>query len=238
MSKNIFIKIAGAVAFAWMLTSCLDSEVDLTGIGDAYILVEMNGQDTVKGLGLHAFSYVEFKSVSVSVTGNAALKYTLDPYLTYKQDFIWSTPSGQYVKTLPAAGEYIFSAIFVDNQTLEFYDRLTSEFILPPPIKNCTFNVLSKVAEVEWEKVKLADAYNVKLLDQSGKILFVSPTYNNATTIYTFGSSTQGWQTGVTVPADGQKVTVEVTAYLMEALKEQNELQCIAKSRSEITWKQ
>jgi hypothetical protein len=197
----------------------------------------MRGQDTVVGLGLHAFSYSEFKKVEVTVSGNSSLKYNLGPYLNYKQDYIWSTPGGDFGKTLPLAGEYLFNAVFTDDQTLVFYDRLTSDYILPPKIKSCVFNLQQRVAEVEWEKVRLADAYNVKLLDQTGKILFVSPTYNNAITFYTFGPDTQGWQTSTSQPADGQIVIVEVAAYLTEALTDQNELQCISKTRTEITWR-
>lgn len=238
MKRYILMKIAGGFLFSLLLTSCLDNEVDLNAYGDAYLLVEMNGQDTVKGIGLHAYSYSEFKSVEVSVTGNTAMKYTLSPYLTYRQDFVWNTPSGQFTKTFPLAGEYVFNAVFTDNQTLVFYDQLTSDFILPPKMISSIYNLQNRAAEVEWEKVKLADAYNLKLLDLQGKILFVSPTYNNATTFYSFSSTSQGWQSSTSVPADGQKVIVEVAAYLMEKMQGQNELQCISRTRSEITWRQ
>jgi hypothetical protein len=236
MRTNIIPKIAGLVLFPWLLSSCLDNEVDPTGFGDAYILVEVNGQDTVKGLGLHAYSYSEFKSVVVNVTGSQSSTYTLTPYLDYKQDFLYTTPLSQYSKTLPASGEYIFSAVFADGQSLALYDRLTTDFIAPPKIKNCLYYKQNLKVEVEWEKVKLADAYNVKLIDQNGKILFVSPAYNNSTTTYSFGSETQGWQSTTSIPTEGQVVKVEVAAYLMETTMQQDELQCISKTRAEITW--
>lgn len=236
MKTNIIPKIAGLVLFPLLFSSCLDNEVDLTGYGDAYILVEVNGQDTVKGLGLHAYSYSEFKSVVAIVTGNQSLSYTLTPYLDFKQDFLYTTPLSQYSMTLPATGEYIFNVTFADGQTLALYDRLTSDFIAPPKITRCIYTKLNATVDVEWEKVKLADAYNVKLIDQNGKILFVSPAYNNSTTVYSFGSGTQGWQSAASIPADGQVVNVEVAAYLMEATLVQDELQCISKSRYEITW--
>jgi hypothetical protein len=236
MKTNFNSKIAYIVFISLLLSSCIDNEVDLTGFGDAYILVEVNGQDTVKGLGLHAYSYSEFKSVVVNVTGNQSLTYTLAPYLDLKQDFVYTTPLSQYAKTLPATGEYIFSAVFTDGRTLALYDRLTTDIISSPKVTRCAYVKQSAAVEVEWEKVKLADAYNVKLIDQSGKILFVSPAYNNSTTTYSFGSNTQGWQASTSVPAEGQVLKVEVAAYLMEPTLVQDELQCISKTRSEITW--
>lgn len=238
MNRSTILAITGGILLTWLMSSCLDNEVILNAYGDAYILVEMNGQDTVKGIGFHAFSYYEFKTVEVTVTGNPALKYNLASYMNYKQDFIWSTPSDQFSKILPQTGEYVFKATFTDDQTLDFYDRLTSDYILPPVIKSCTYNLQTKEAEVEWEKVKLADAYNVKVMDQTGKLLFVSPTFSNSTTYYAFDTSTKGWQTSVTLPSGGQKVWVEVNSYLVEDMQDQNELQCISRTRKEISWGQ
>jgi hypothetical protein len=236
MKKNILLKTVGLVMFPLLLASCVDNEVDLTGFGDAYLLVEVNGQDTVKGLGLHAYSYSEFKSVVVNVSGNQSLTYTLAPYLNFKQDYLYTTPLSQFSKTLPAKGDYTFNATFNDDRTLAFNDYLTSDYIDPPKIKRCSFTKQTSTVDVEWEKVKFADAYNVKLIDQSGKILFVSPAYNNGTVTYTFGINTQGWQSTTSVPVNGQVVKVEVAAYLMEPSTQQDELQCISKTRTEITW--
>jgi hypothetical protein len=236
MKTKIISKIIYPVFISFLLSSCIDNEVDLSAFGDAYILVEVNGQDTVKGLGLHAYSYSEFKSVVVNAAGNQSQTYTLAPYLDFKQDYLYTTPLSQFSKTLPAKGEYIFNATFLDGQTLAFYDILTSDFIVPPKITKCVYFKDTEKVEVEWEKVKLADAYNVKLIDQSGKILFVSSAYNNSTTVFSFGSGTQGWQSSASVPAEGQVVKVEVAAYLMEPTIVQDELQSISKTRVEITW--
>jgi hypothetical protein len=236
MKTNLFSKIACLGFISLLISSCIDNEVELSAFGDAYILVEVNGQDTVKGLGLHAYSYSEFKSVVVNPTGNPSQIYTLTPYLDFKQDYLYTTPLSQFSKTLPAKGEYVFNATFTDGQTLAVSDVLTSDFIAPPKIVRCTYFKQSATVEVEWEKVKLADAYNVKLIDQTGKILFVSPAYSNSTTVFSFGSGTQGWQSSTSVPAEGQVVKVEVAAYLMEPTTVQDELQCISKSRVDITW--
>lgn len=236
MKTNILLKIGLPLFTSLFLLSCLDNEVNLTAQGDAYVLVEVNGQDTLMGLGLHAFSYADFKSVTVTVTGKPSLSYPLASYLNYKQDFVWETPVSQFTKTLPATGEYVFNAVFSDGKTLMFNDILTSDIIAPPKIRSCAWVKQNARVEVQWDKVQRADIYNVKLLDQSGNILFVSPAFTNATTSYYFAADTQGWQSSTSVPAEGQTVKVEVTSYLLEAQNETNDLQCIAKSRSEIIW--
>ena len=38
----------------FLISSCIDSETDPVGFGDAFILVEKVNQDTLMGLGLHA----------------------------------------------------------------------------------------------------------------------------------------------------------------------------------------
>jgi hypothetical protein len=236
MKTKFTFKITFPLLLSLLVASCIDNGFDLTGQGDAFILVEINGQDTVMGLGLHAFSYSDFKSVTVTVTGNPSLSYTLTPYLNYKQDYFRNTPLSEYSKTKPATGEYVFNALFADGKTLVLNDVLTSDIIPPPKIKTCSYRKQNSRVEVEWEKVQLADVYNVKLLDHDGNILFVSLIYNNGTTGYYFGADTQGWQSSTSVPATGQIVVVQVTAYLMEPNQGPNDLQCIASSRAVITW--
>jgi hypothetical protein len=236
MKTNNLLKTGLLLFIPLFLLSCIDNEVNLTGQGDAYVLLEVNGQDTVMGLGLHAFSFADFKSVTVTVTGKPTLSYTLKSYLNYQQDFVWESPLSQFTKTLPATGEYVFNAVFSDGKTLMFNDILTADIIAPPKIKSCAWVKQNARIEVQWDKVQRADVYNVKLLDQSGNILFVSPAFNNAVSSYYFASDTQGWQSTTTMPAEGQTLKVEVTAYLLEARNDENNLQCIAKSRSEIIW--
>ncbi len=218
-----------------LLASCLDSGVDLDGYGDAYILVSSDGKDSLAGLGLHAFSYSEFASVKVTVHGNAELEYNLEPYLGYKQDFIWLTPKAEYSNTIPATGDYVFTATFADGQTMTFFDKLTNEVILPPKIVHCDYAEAQERVEVEWELVPGAGYYNVKLLNGEGELLFVSPAYNSMTNNYAFSQSSQGWLSSV-LPLGGDTVSVEVAAYLLEPQSSMDYLQCISRTACELVW--
>ena len=218
-----------------LLTSCIDSDIDPVGYGDAFIFVEIVGQDTLAGLGLHAFSYSQFTSVNVQLNSDASKNYVLQPYLGFSQDYVWSTPLAEYKKELPAAGDYTFSATFRGGQTQVFFDKLYNTVVYPPKIVRCGYNENNRKIEVEWERVSNADSYNVKLLSSDGDILFVSPVFNRITDIYTFDRNTSGWQTS-TFPVAGQNVTVEVASYLLETGTNNNELQSIGKSRRVIVW--
>jgi len=235
--KAVIMKISMIFLLAGTLlvSSCIDSETDPVGFGDAFILVEIVDQDTLMGLGLHAFSYSEFSSVNVQVTGHEDLVYTLQPYLGFKQDFIWNTPIAQYKKEKPVNGDYVFNATFKGGQTHTFFDILHTTVVFPPVIKKCEYLASSSQIDVEWETVTNADSYNVKLLNENGDILFVSQVFNRVTGNYSFGKTTQGWQTS-TYPATGQAVIVEVAAYLLEPGASKNELQSIGKSKYPVVW--
>jgi hypothetical protein len=229
------ISILFLLAVPFLMSSCIDSETDPVGFGDAFILVEIVDQDTLMGLGLHAFSYSEFSSVNVQVTGREDLVYTLQPYLGFKQDYVWNTPLAQYTSEPPVSGSYVFNATFKGGQTQTFSDILNSTVVYPPIITSCEYLATSDLVDVEWETVTNADSYNVKLLAANGDILFVSPVFNRVTDNYSFGKTTQGWQTS-NYPANGQAVIVEVAAYLIESGASGNELQSIGKAKSTIVW--
>jgi hypothetical protein len=235
--KTVFItRFIPAIFLTAFLTSCFENEIKPDALGDAYILVEMNGQDTLKGLGLHAFSYYEFATVTASLTGNANLTYTLAPYLNYPQDFLWITPSGQFSKNLPSTGDYVFSAAFKEGQSLVFYDKLTADIISPPKVTECAYSKSTLRINLSWDVVKNANLYNVKLYDLSGKLLFVSEVLGANIKSFSFGSDSQGWQATASTPENGQSVIVEINAYLLEFGKTTDELQCISKSRNQIVW--
>ncbi len=235
--KAVIMKISMAFLLALILlvSSCVDTETDPMGFGDAFILVEIVDQDTLMGLGLHAFSYSEFSSVNVQVTGHEDLVYTLQPYLGFKQDFVWNTPLAQYTKERPVNGDYVFNATFKGGQTHTFFDVLQTTVVYPPVIKKCEYLASSSQIDVEWETVTNADSYNVKLLNENGDILFVSQVFNRVTDKFFFGKTTQGWQTS-NYPASGQGVIVEVTAYLLEPGGSRNELQSVGKSKHPVIW--
>lgn len=235
MKKNFVFRVLLFLSFPAILSSCLEDEEELTGFGDVYAVVESIDGNVVKGLGLHAFSYSAFESVTANLKDEPMVTYALEPYMGFSQDFIWITPSDQFTVDMPASGEYQFNAVFKDGRTLAFYDKLTDDFILPPQITSCTYTSAGNKVDVVWTLVKDADLYNVKLIDDKGKILFVSSLYSNKTSSISFNSSSTGWQNSG-LPASGQVITVEVTAYLVEADSNVNDLQCISNARSEIVW--
>jgi hypothetical protein len=216
-------------------TSCIDSDTDPYGFGDAFILIEIMGQDTLAGLGLHAYSYSEFTAVNVHHNNNEESFYALTPFMGFNQDFVWNTPRDQYQKELPPEGDYVFNATFRNGQTQTFSNKLFSSVVYPPLITRCVYVPSTQRIEIDWERSTNADSYNVRLLNENGDILFVSPILNRITEEYTFTRTTQGWQTS-SLPTTGQTVVVELSAYLLEPNSTNNQLQCIARSRQSVTW--
>lgn len=234
--KGNFLKSASVlVLLSSLMGSCISTDPDSIGYGDAFIIVEVSGQDTLKGLGLHAFSYSQFQTVTVNLSTDEQNSYVLEPYMGYNQDFVWTTPRDEFSTELPAAGDYVFTAVFKNGDTDVFYDKLYTGIIAPPAIKEVKFNATSKALEVSWERSAKANAYNVKLLDADGDVLFVSPMFNDYTDSYSFGKNTEGWQV-TSYPASGEPVKVEVDAYLFEPVAGSRDLQSQGRSYYQIEW--
>jgi hypothetical protein len=231
---KLLVGILILLVSANLMVSCF-AEEEPEGFGDAFIVTEIVGQDTLKGLSLHAFSYTDFLSVSAYFSGMISTPYNLSPYMGFKQDFIWSMPISQFSKNLPATGDYVFNAIYKDGQSQVFYDKLTADYILPPVIKVCEYVTSSERVDVEWSAVSKADVYNIKLMNLNDSVLFASDVYNSSITNYSFGKNTKGWQSS-TYPTAGQNVKVEVAAYLLESASSLKDLQAVSKSRKTITW--
>jgi len=243
MEKNTFkaIKMSVLMRFGLVLTmpavllSCLSDEEVLTGYGDAYVVVEIAGQDTLKGLGLHAFSFSEFARVIVTPPAGSDTTYTLAPYLGYKQEFFLEQPLAEFSKTLPLAGTYVFNAQFTDGQSLLFSNDLTTDYILPPEITLCVYDVSGQRVDVVWKEVAKASSYNVKLIGKEEKILFVSDELSGRGNDFSFTRNTPRWQT-TDYPASGDSVVIEVSAYLKEKNSSQGFLQSVSRARKKFVW--
>lgn len=235
MRSSFGIKILWLLIASMFFVSCFKDEVDYVGYGDAYVIVEKSGENVVKGLGLHAFSYSDFSGVKVAIPGSTSDSVQLTSYLGYKQDYFWETPDEEFGTATPPAGDYVFSAVFADGHKLVFSNKLTSATILPPLIKMAEYVVSGEKVDTEWEIVSNADIYNVKLINDEEKVIYVSPELNAFATNWSFGKNTNGWQTNV-YPVSGQILKVVVTAYLMEDGNSMGRLQAISRSESQIVW--
>ncbi len=227
-----FRKFLLLAAFAFILGGCLRDDPELSGFGDAFIRVEVSGSDTLYGIGLHAFSYTNFSSVEVNI---GEIIYILAPYLEYRQDFVFETPKEELTTIRPQEGEYIFNALYPDGRSMVFSDRLYTSFARPVRITECRFNRDTNVAEIAWLADKRNDAYNIKVFNAEGDLLFVSLLYNNDSDYYAFGRNTQGWQTS-NLPLAGQELLVEISAYLNQPDTKGEKLQSIAFSRHSLIW--
>jgi len=232
-NQNVgFLKYLLFPVFAFFASGCIQEDPELSGFGDAFIRVEVSGTDTLYGLGLHAFSYTNFSSVEVT---KAEKIYSLAPYLGLHQDFIYETPKEQLASIPPQDGDYIFNALYADGRTMNFTDRLFTSVARPVRITECRYNRDTDLAEIAWLVDKRNDAYNIKVFNSSGELLFVSRVYNNDSDYYAFGRNTQGWQTS-NRPMAGQALLVEISAYLNQPETKGEKLQSIAFSRHSLIW--
>lgn len=234
--KSIVLKISILlITTALFFTSCINSENELDGYGDAYILVEVFNGDTLMSIGFRAFSYTPFRSVTVHHVDDEETVYTLAPYLgLYNFDYVWAPAKEDYTQEGPLKGNYVFDAVFSGDKTLSFSNELYQSTVKPPKITTCEY--ISGTVEVEWNRLSNADAYNVKMWDKDGNIIFVSERFNSYVSTYSFTTKTDGWQQ-TTKPSTGDAVTVSVEAFLFEP-GSSNDFQCISISKHSFIWGQ
>lgn len=234
MKKSVLICFPVLTA-ALILSSCLSYDLEDTGFADALIIVKTNETQTLYGLSLHTFSTKSISSVSAFPRSQPDITYNLTPYQNLKTDYVYETPAGSFSSVLPVTGDYIFKVNYSNGDTLTFINKLNSDIVMPPVIKKCSFNTSLQGVEIEWNTVENDDFYNVKMMDEQGKVIFVSPVFYPITTSYTLREDTQGWQLS-SRPAEEAQVTVEVSSFRMESGGGNNHFQATGRSTQTITW--
>ncbi len=221
--------------FIITLISCESDEQATSAIGDAFILVKANEQDTIYGLALHAFTNKNFTTVSASLVENIDVSYDLAAFQGRYSDFFYETNNDNYGTELPQTGSYNFAATVAAEENISFSDNLTDDIIYPPSITACVFDDTDSEIDIEWEDDDDVDVYSVKVYSNQGTLVFASTGLNPDNDTYSIGLSTNGWVNNYS-PNDDEIYTVEVNAFLYEAVVAEMNLQCHSTNKHEVTW--
>lgn len=235
--KRMFKRICLLVFILYVVfISCKPIKYGPSGTADALIISMATDSGTVFGLGLHAYAFGEFSSVTAFNTNNPSKIYTLVPFNEAKNDLSYETPLNEMTHELPPVGEYTFSASFPDDEFLTFYDYLTSDYVSPPPITECEYDSNQDKVIVSWGTFDNGEVLNVKLYDLQKKLLFASPTLDKSVVIYTFNKSDAGWLT-TSRPVAGQQYSVVISLFLLEPLNGGSlNIQASSQVEKTITW--
>ncbi|TKG94682.1 hypothetical protein EYV94_12110 [Puteibacter caeruleilacunae] len=220
-----------------MFTSCDDDDdYPFEVIGDAY-MKKMDVEGTTKYAAVNIIYANETMSAATVTTPTG--EETLEKFYENTTAFWNKTKAEQYVEDIPAVGNYTFKGTNVGQEQLTSVDELTDDEIDLPVITRAEYDGTSSMMELEWDKVADADAYNIKMVDEDGDIVFNGPALNDKAEDYAFGLTSSGW-TKPTKAENGKTYTIHLRAYLFddEATNANwsYNIQCISITTQEVVW--
>lgn len=231
--KKLLFTLFAAVA---ILTSCNKKEDTASIVGDAYIVTQRSGENILYGLSIHAYSFYAFSNVTAIPDAEPGTTYHLQAYPGFKTDFYYDTPESELSTEKPVTGNYHFTANFENGKTNEADDNLSADFLIPPVIKECSYDVSSKKATIEWEAVASADLYVIKLYEDD-ELVLLSPALDPTVTKVEFTGTSSSWGQDYT-PAEGTNFVARVSAFKYETGGDSYNVQASTSSDDNLLWGQ
>lgn len=228
---NLFLLVMVVV----FMTSCLKTEDQASGTGDAIVVTKKIGNNTVYGISLYAVTYSSFKSVEVTASKNdVSVNYALKANQGYKTNFYYETPDSEFSPEPPLATTYNFSAVFDNGSTASFQDVLSDKVLPVPTIEKMEYDAVKNSLKITWTKITNADSYAINILDGQ-TIVFSSAELSPSLTSYTISATGSGWASS-SPPVSGKNYTVKLFAFLYESGANAFNVQASAIMEAPMTW--
>lgn len=207
MNSNVLI----GIMFAFLLASCMDDD-DVTPemAGDVYYLAKATEQDTVYALGFQAASNVDV----VSVYAESAYYPYVSLVMSYSTYFYYDPDEYEYMPGVPSPDNFVFTAQLSSGETLSASDQLQAAYLDPVEIVSAEFQG-SGTLLAAWNGTEGAEYYQIRMLDQSGNVVYLSEGLSSSATSYTITAGNGEWAGGYS-PSTGEVLTLEVVAYLFD----------------------
>lgn len=220
--------------------SCIEDPepVALDVISDAFIQKTVEDGEEKYGLSFWVFGNKNLESVSVD--GPEDETWTLSQEENNQYVFIHYPEADEYTDSIPPSGDYIFTITSTqeDEPPVTQTDKLESNELEPVTIDSTQFS--SSKLKVMWTEVEDADAYVIRLNDDSDNRIYVSPSIANNKTDYSFGITDSGWRNTSNKAEEGKTYRLEILAVLYESTSTQANqeynIQFISIGSREIVW--
>ena len=240
MKRKILKSITTLVLSSAVMTSCLEDPqpVMLDALPDVFIQKVMEDSVPKYGIAFWLLANKDIHSVTVSGAGNG--DWSLESEALNSRVFSLFPGPGDYTDSIPDPGDYLFTVTSAqaDEAPKTFTDKL-EETVLEGMIVDTVYFEEGKL-NISWQSNDPADAYYVRMFDESNKQVFLSPQIENAETAYSFGLYDTGWTDPGNKAADGESLRLEVIAMLYESdtnsANENHNVQCISIAPLEIVW--
>jgi hypothetical protein len=220
------------------LSSCLTSpKFKFEGYSDVYMQKKKIGGVDKYLTYYFAYANTTITSAIVATPGTGGT-VTLSPFQSDTYTFCNNPSASSFVTSPPTAGNYTFTVTTGDGEVQELTDNLTTTELAVPVITEASFKTSGIGIYIKWNAVSNASAYNVKLFNPAGDLVFASSLIVITKTDILIESTTTGWVTGN--PIANTAYRVELHAYKFEEGATDQDfgynLQCDSYTEASVTW--
>lgn len=160
----------------------------------------------------------------------------LEPY-EFLDTYIREPAEEEFNSLMIATGTYYFKGSYGDNETFEITDIFNGANLSFPQIDSSAYDTTNYYIYVSWKTLNGADVYKIKLLNQSGRMVFEGPALTYESNVYGFDINTDGW---TTTPYKGDIFTLQIHAFSLDDDANDNNwfhnIECNSYSETEIVW--
>ena len=237
--KKTFIGMLLLLATAFLYNSCLEPrlrepEPFFEGYGDIYVQKKKVDGKTVYAPYYYLHSNSSMYSASVEAPGGDIVELKAFEYL---DTYLKEPGEEEFTTTMIETGTYYFAGSYGDNETFKINDSFYAAVIGFPQIDSVGYDATDYHIYVSWDEVKNADIYKVKLLNQSGVVVFEGPALTSASNIFMIYLDTDGW---TLLPYKGDVYTLQLHAFSLDDEAGIGNwfynIECNAYSETEVVW--
>ena len=237
--KKAFIGMLLLFATGFIYNSCMEERLKepeefFEGYGDIYVQ-----KKKVDGVTLYApYYYLHGNSSihSASVETPAGEIVELKPF-EYLDTYMKDPGEEEFNTTMIETGTYYFAGSWGNDETFEINDSFYAAIIGFPKIDSVGYDAADPHIYVFWDALSNAAIYKVKLLNQSGRVVFEGPALTSASNAFIIYIDTDGW---TTLPYNGDVYTLQLHAFSLDEDASLTNwfynIECNSYSETEVVW--
>lgn len=212
-----------------------DEAAEFEVFADAFI-VKKNIDDEMKH-GISYFAYGNKSIASATVTPPAGESFDLEASEESVYTFLKETSNEDFTGGFPQEGSYLFDVESKDGETVQLTEVVENGTLEIPVIGGTTYHSQNGTMTVEWEASENADGYVVRLLNEEGRVVFLSYALNATAEEFNINSSSGNWDSNAN---SGDNFTLQLQAFTYESGVPQEDLvyniKEISVAETQVTW--
>jgi len=231
---KIFL-MAFALPFVFWACNDDDETLEFEVYADAFVVKKKIDNEVKHGISYFAYGNKSISSATVTPPSGEPFDLTVSEESAFT--FLKETSKEEFVSSLPQNGSYLFDVESKDGETAQVTEAVENGTLEIPVITGTTYHSENATMTVEWEESENADGFVVRLLDDEGKVKFLSYALNPTVVEFNINSSSGNWANQA---YSGDELTLQLQAFTYETGAPEEELlyniKEISVAEKEITW--